>query len=109
MKTASEFLEDYKNLTSHYADQEYSEDSMINALVAFASEHVKAALFEASKNAVILEESNWGKWENATETPNYTTHKVMKKNNYGHGDCTYEILTVDKNSILSSYPLDLIK
>lgn len=85
MKTAQEFLQDYKNNTDHYADQEYSEDSMINALVAFAQQHVLLALQAASEQAKIH-------WEQA-----------------GLAQAYEEFLWVDKKSILESYPLNKIK
>lgn len=110
MKSTKEVLEKYKNNTDHYADQEYSEDSIIEAMKEFAMQYVKAALFEASKASMILEESGWGKWENTTQKPEISTnHKVIKKNEYGYGECTYQIITVDKNSILSAYSLDKIQ
>ena len=61
--TTKEFLKNYKNHV-HYADQVYSEYFIIEVMKAFAQQHVKAALFEASKASMILEESGWGNWEN---------------------------------------------
>ena len=42
--TAEEFLQNYKNDTDHYADQDYSEGRLIKALQEFAKIHVTKAL-----------------------------------------------------------------
>lgn len=40
--TAEEFLKNYENITDHYADQEYYEWKLIEALQEFAKLHVEA-------------------------------------------------------------------
>ena len=56
-----------------------------------------------AKNAKLLEQSNWGNYEDAhnDSNPNLEEKEVIKKNNYGHGDCTYQIIRVSKQSILN--------
>lgn len=80
-------------------------------MIEFAKFHVTEALKAASENALLLEQSNWGKYEQSLEdkNPNYINHKIIKKNNFGHGDCTYQILTVNKQSILNAYNINEIK
>lgn len=82
---AEEFLQNYKNDSDHYADQDYSEGRLIKALQEFAKLHVTAALKEASENAETEEEMG---------------------NPYDPDDIYY---VVDKKSILNSYPLENIK
>mgnify|MGYP003610689599 CR=1 FL=1 len=41
MKTALEFLQQYKNNTEHYADQEFSEDRIVDAMKQFCILHLK--------------------------------------------------------------------
>ena len=76
----------------------------------FTKRHVEAALKGASENAKILEKSNWGKWEDSENEKGNLEEKVsVKINHYGHGDCSYQILTVSHESILKAYPLTNIK
>ena len=76
----------------------------------FAKRHVEAALEEAAIKAKILEKSNWGKWEDSENEKGNLEEKVsVKINHYGHGDCSYQILTVSHESILKAYPLTNIK
>ena len=72
--------------------------------IEFAKFHVKKALEQASKKALLLVESNWGRYEDKPDNPDYREVSEVKNNKYGHGDCTYEIITPSKNSILNAYP-----
>lgn len=85
--TAEEFLQNYKNDSDHYADQDYSEGRLIKALQEFAKLHVEAALKEASEKAKITE------------------RKVTLDNTGGY----VRVPTIYKKYILNSYPLDNIK
>jgi hypothetical protein len=85
--TAEEFLQNYKNDSDHYADQDYSEGRLIKALQEFAKMHVTAALKEAS--------------EKATVTP--IDHEEISEGSFR------PIWGVDDDSILNSYPLENIK
>ena len=79
-------------------------------MIEFAKLHVEAALEEAAIKAKILEKSNWGKWEDSeNEKGNFEEKVSVKINHYGHGDCSYQILTVSHESILKAYPLTNIK
>lgn len=79
-------------------------------LIEFAKLHVDAALLEAAKQAKLLVESNWGRYENRRHqqdqdsTPIFKEEEKIEKNNFGHGDCTYEVITPSTHSILSAYP-----
>ena len=80
------------------------------AMIEFAKLHVEAALEEAAIKAKILEKSNWGRWEDSENEKGDLEEKVsVKINHYGHGDCSYQILTVSHESILKAYPLTNIK
>lgn len=77
--TAEEFLQNYKNDSDHYADQDYDERRLIKALKEFAQLHVEAALKEASATDIVSGRS----YKHRTE--------------------------YDKDSILKSYSLENIK
>jgi hypothetical protein len=72
-------------------------------------ELVKIAQIDAIKNIVencsndakLLIQSNWGRYENFDENPNFKEADKLCKNNFGQGDCTYQIVTVSKQSILN--------
>ena len=101
--TAEEFLDAN---TSGIIDEIKCKELMIE----FAKLHVEAALKEAAIKAKILEKSNWGKWEDSENEKGNLEEKVsVKINHYGHGDCSYQILTVSHESILKAYPLTNIK
>ena len=94
--------------------KEYTPEVLINdtklAMIEFAKLHVEAALEEADIKAKILEKSNWGKWEDSENEKGNLEEKIsVKINHYGHGDCSYQILTVSHESILNAYPLTNIK
>jgi hypothetical protein len=92
--TAEEFLQNYKNDSDHYADQDYSEGRLIKALQEFAKLHVEAALKEASESRCIkMHDKIWFAQSLEPGT------KILDRVN----------ITVDKDSILNSYPLDNIK
>jgi len=59
----------------------------------------------------LLKQSDWGTYENIdpSSKPNLDLVDIVNINKYGHGDCTYYIITVSKDSILNAYPLDNIK
>ena len=83
---------------------------MCERAIEFAKLHVEAALEEAAIKAKILDKSNWGKWEDSENEKGNLEEKVsVKINHYGHGDCSYQILTVSHESILKAYPLTNIK
>lgn len=79
---AEEFLKQYQNNTTHYADQEYSEYNLIIALKKFAEYHVTEALKAASEKAEIT-------WD---ALPTIGDFQI-----------------IDKESILNAYPLNNIK
>jgi hypothetical protein len=57
--TAEEFLQNYKNDSDHYADQDYSEGRLIKALQEFAKLHVEAALHIASERADLTDNGSF--------------------------------------------------
>lgn len=63
---------------------------------------IDAAVKRCAENAKLLEKSNWGRFEDADKDKNpiVMEHTKIKKNNFGHGDCTYQIITVSEQSIL---------
>ena len=87
--TAEEFLQNYKNDTDHYADQDYSEERLIKALQEFAKLHVTAALKEAINNARIIDDPNSYCGNTGSEYP--------------------QDQILDTAAILTSYPLENIK
>ena len=88
--TAEEFFNDIKYVT--YSTEE--------KLITFAKLHVEQALKEASEKADML-----GQTQHNNNAPDEYTGFVYVTNPNG-ADYGY---TVNKNSILNSYPLDLIK
>ena len=110
--TAEEFLKskDYNLGGNEELADGLLTNNVIEDMIEFAKLHVEAALKEASENAKILEKSDWGKWEDSENEKGNLEEKVsVKTNYYGHGDCSYQILTVSHESILKAYPLTNIK
>lgn len=113
--TAEEFLKTDAIFQDGWDDTRGRGDNWNNktveeGLIAFAKLKVTEALEEAAIKAKILEKSNWGKWEDSENEKGNLEEKVsVKINHYGHGDCTYRILTVSHESILKAYPLENIK
>ena len=112
--TVKKFLHQSKSLHDMWDNTrgkgEWDEEAIANSHIEFAKLHVEAALEEAAIKAKILEKSNWGKWEDSENEKGNLEEKVsVKINHYGHGDCSYQILTVSHESILKAYPLTNIK
>jgi hypothetical protein len=85
-------------------------DQEIEMMAEFAKLCVQDALKEASEKAKILEESGYGTYETQDGTASSKEEKdCIKNNSYGHGDCTFQVITVSKQSILNAYPLTNIK
>lgn len=80
-------------------------------LIDFARHHVMLALATANLESKLLIESNWGTYENkdVNSPATFNETKEVRKNNYGHGDCTYEIIRVSGTSIINAYPITNIK
>lgn len=106
--TAEEFLR--QEVENNSPTDYLTDNDLYHQMIEFAKLHVEAALEEAAIKAKILEESNWGKWEDSEKEKGNLQEKVsVKINHYGHGDCSYQILTVSHESILKAYPLTNIK
>jgi len=100
--TAKEFLENFT--------QDPDDDTIYEAMIAFAQYHVELALRAAVINAKLSQEYGWGRLEHPDkDTAQFKEIPIRETEHFGQGDCTYEILKVSDLSILMSYPLTNIK
>jgi hypothetical protein len=88
MITAKEFIENYIKENNHDSNIDMEE-----AMIEFAKLHVNAALKEASDKALVLDMQE-----------NDTAEIMSVSSEYGEYN-----FTVDKESILNSYPMENIK
>lgn len=98
--TAKEFLKSKEPNTFNFPEE---------WLIEFAQYHTERALLRASEKAKLRTEGNYGTYENPAPNPHFEEKDIIKRNTYGHGDCTYEIITVSKHSIMNAYHLSNIK
>ena len=96
--TASEWLDMNHNNTT-------------DMLIDFAKLHCAEQARVINEKVCLLKQSDWGTYENIdpSSKPDFSLVDIVNINKYGHGDCTYYIITVSKDSILNAYPLDNIK
>lgn len=96
---------DYDNLIFSliYVDDEIVHRNIYSLIKQVQLDAIEETVKLCAENAKLLEQSNWGNYEDACNdsNPNLEEKEVIKKNNYGHGDCTYQIIKVSKQSILN--------
>lgn len=112
--TASDFIFDNYESDVYaegpvYSETGYSYTLVQKMLIEFAKLHVEMALIKTSKVAKLLVESGYGRYEEGDKGDLISYTDKVERNYPGHGDCTFEIITIDKESILNSYLLDNIK
>lgn len=105
--TAKEFL---KTLPK---DSNWELSSIVeNAMIEFAKYHVEQALKEVNNKRLLRIESGYGRVEerNPLEPTNIVSIRSdYGRTYYGHGDSSYDYITVDESSIINAYPLENIK
>lgn len=103
MKKAYEYLDGIEAVEFSQSDDIFYRNSAVEELIKKAQiDAIGATVKMCAENAKLLEISNWGRFEDADKDKNpiIMEHDKIKKNNFGHGDCTYQIITVSKQSIL---------
>lgn len=91
------FLEKFRNHSKHYADQDYDEFKLVEALKEYSSLHVQAALKAASEKAILS-------IDGIVEKGNGQSYFVDSGNHYSETQ-----IEINKDSILNAYPLTNIK
>jgi len=106
MKTAKEFFEErhYQGYPQHELNHDsFRLDTLHKTMVEFAKDHVKAALKAAAENAKWTEKS----YETRFGDDAHSKYDFVDTD-YAGDPCTGYIVSVNKDSILNSYP-DKIK
>lgn len=93
MRTAEEIL---RPLFEHYTLTQRCQQRFIDAI----NEARKEALEEAAKKANLNIQCGYGTLDHKGTCEVVTKDKI-ERTSYGHGDATYEVITVNKQSILS--------
>lgn len=78
-------------------------DILHKCFIEFAKLHVNKALMVASEKANIVEQYGAGSKENIS-TIDFEIKDVFSISRSGHGDSSYSIFRVNKESILNAYP-----
>ena len=100
MKEADEIVKYLDLEFDSEINRKYYSSIIANAIKQAQVDAWNEALDKAAENVKLLEQSNWGKYENIDSSPYMKEKDCIKINNYGHGDCTYQIITPSKQSIL---------
>lgn len=75
----------------------------LSDIIAAMKEACRQTLELAAENAKIQQTWDYGRYEdNETISPEIKILKVIKTNHPGHGDCTHDIIRVNRQSILDS-------
>jgi len=101
MITAEEFLIENKVVGMTHL--------LSSIMIEFAKLHVEAALKEASEKAKLSKAYNYGNYNESTAIFKLIETKCFVKTEHGHGDCGYEAVKINEDSILKAYPLENIK
>lgn len=105
MKKAGEYVEDLNLLFVPMGqlgtETTVTKEDAIEAIKQAQKDAIEATLKLAAEKSKLLEESNWGRYEQPSDNPTFKQLSKFEKNNFGHGDCTYQRITIDKSSILS--------
>lgn len=105
--TAEEFLNYYKfKAGEHIGNSDF--DVMAKYAKDFAKLHVAEALKQATEKANLKVQYGYGLHNNPA-TIDFQIKEKFASNIPGHGDCSYNIVTVNEVSILNAYPLENIK
>jgi hypothetical protein len=95
MKNAKEWFEE------ELSGEPLTQSSVIECIEMVQQELIDYVVQRCANEAKLLEQSNWGNYEHFDPSPNFKETEKICNNHFGHGDCTYEIITVSKSSILN--------
>lgn len=118
-------MKENKNLTAedffkHYAtycqfeegDPEYlvDKEDFLSAMKEFAKIKVREALENAAENSMLIHKTGYGvKYEPDNASTITKRVKIFSTEQRGFGESVYDTVYVDKDSIINSYPEDLIQ
>ena len=109
MITVKNLLKTIYNEGSGAGGDSYNEGDIERIMIEFAKLHTEAALKAASEKAKLSKAYNYGNYDESTAIFKPIETKCFIKIEYGHGDCGYEAVKINEDSILNAYPLELIK
>lgn len=95
MRAAEEIATEF-----HIVDDEHEEIFTLNEVIQFINEARKEAIEECAERAKLNQQHGWGTIQHPTP-PEVSLKDKIENTHWGHGDSTYEIITVDKQSILN--------